>query len=141
MKLADLSACITLAIFMCIFCDSRYTPPGVESVAQSNSDEIKVAPDPVENFVFCFAPDKFQSPDKTRLSPIPSANEYFECMEKVLRALHRLSALSLQVSDEDYFNRFYFDRGESNAVMNGSALRLSHYFPHKLTGTHTSSPD
>lgn len=119
-------------------------------MAQSNANTSKALPDPVENFVYCFNPKDFEAPDKIHKSPMNSAERYFVAMEELLRVLHRMTAYCLGLNDLDFLNHLYFERDSTvlssdtvteidprvggERILNGSALRLSHYFPRNLSG-------
>jgi isopenicillin N synthase-like dioxygenase len=123
----------------------------IDSVAASSSSS-----DPVESFVFPFAP-RLYNPAKLNAQsqpvPFPTAQQYFNAMESLLKVLHRISSRALGLPDDEYLNRFYyFDdnkvedgdgsqqadsghrrRGLTDAERNGNALRLAYYVPYTIS--------
>lgn len=114
--------------------DGGYTPVGVENVAMSLSDDstdsngIDSCPDPVENFVYREHPSKFK-----KLSPIPHASEYFESMEYLLKVLHTISSIALNLPKNTIQLLYESPDSIDGSKRNGNALRLSHYLPSTTT--------
>lgn len=108
----------------------------IDEVAKSNDPSVKLSnskfPDPLENLVFMGADLPF---------PIRSVKEYQAKMNELLSTLHRISSAALGLENLEYFNEFYFlprpqDGGEAEGsgsndtknVLNGNAVKFSHYF-------------
>lgn len=105
-----------------------YTPPGLEKVALSMSEQLEVKADPVESFVFDKPPACFKSPSGHG-SPFASSAEYFARMEGLLQLLHRLSSAALQLPHLDEIERYYDASlpGSEDMGKNGNALRVTYY--------------
>jgi isopenicillin N synthase-like dioxygenase len=110
-----------------------YTPPGYETVGLSTGEagEEKHKPkyDPVENFVFTSSPETFCTRTGESIVPFPLAPSYYQSMNNLLHTLHRLSASALQLTDLEYFQRFYDPKFFPNENMgkDGNCLRLARY--------------
>ncbi len=126
-----------------------YTPCGLENVAasmeKSHEDKI-VASDPVESFVFNKSSPYLQCSLDVLLSKDEDETEFMSTfiensrnymaqhMERILKALHYISAAALEFEDLAYFHNYY-DDGRGNCVgggfdsenHNGNALRLAYY--------------
>lgn len=85
--------------------------------------------DPVENFVFTSRPKDFVTKEGENMQPIPHADDYYQKMERVLSAIHRLSSAALGLKELDFFEAFYDKSLPTNSTRgnNGNALRLAYY--------------
>jgi len=103
-----------------------YTPAGLEAVAQS-VEGVEAAPDPVESFsIRCEVNGTGMEPPASKggwgALPFSSAEKYVQEMDRVLSAIHRMSAVALNLTSPDFFDSFY-------TRPNGNALRLAFYPP------------
>jgi len=107
-----------------------YTPPGVEAVGRSKANTEAKA-DPVQNFAFRGLPSTYKGKDGKPSVPFPSASSYVDQMEGLLSILHRITARSLNLPTDTFFERFY----AGGSGKNGNALRIAHYpSPTELKG-------
>jgi isopenicillin N synthase-like dioxygenase len=103
--------------------EGGYTPFGKEAVASSLTPSAAVKPDPVESFVFPHPPEKNSADDFC----FPSVEEYSLKMEILLSLLHRITAESLSLPVENFFEEFYSLKESTSR--NGNTLRLAYYPP------------
>jgi len=88
---------------------------------------VEAAPDPVESFsIRCEANGTGMEPPASKggwgALPFPSAEKYVDAMERILSALHKMSAMALDLTEPDFFDSYY-------SRPNGNALRIAHYPP------------